>query len=126
WDIFSPQDTTWLRQILSVHTEPEGPVLAQSTYLTPARLCELELSHGIKAYTFFQHEGDAVFIPAGCAHQVSNVTDTIKIACNFVCIEHLSTTIRLASAFHQHHISKQSGDDVLQVYTTLLHAWCSL
>ena len=71
WDIFSPQDTTRLRKILSVHTKPEDPVLAQNTYLTPARLCELELSHGIKAYTFFQHEGEAVFIPAGCAHQVS-------------------------------------------------------
>src|SRR6266702_2479279 len=71
WDIFSPQDTTRLRKILSVHTKPEDPVLAQNTYLTPARLRELELSHGIKAYTFFQHEGEAVFIPAGCAHQVS-------------------------------------------------------
>ena len=53
-----------------MHTESEDPVLAQNTYLTPDRLRELELSHGIKVYTFFQHEGDAVFIPAGCAHQV--------------------------------------------------------
>ncbi|KAH9048628.1 hypothetical protein EDB83DRAFT_2170073, partial [Lactarius deliciosus] len=121
WDIFSPEDTARLRKILSVHTE--DPVLAQNTYLTPARLRQLELSHDIKAYTFFQHEGEAVFIPVGCAHQVSNVTNAIKIACDFVSAEHLSTTIGLVSTFRQHRISKQSGDDVLQVYTTLLHAW---
>ncbi len=58
----------WLRKILSVHTKPEDPVLTQDTYLTPAQLCELESNHNIKAYTFFQREGEAVFIPAGCAH----------------------------------------------------------
>lgn len=71
WDTFSPEDTTRLRKVLRVHAESEDPVLAQNTYLTPAQLCGLELNHNIKAYTFFQHEGEAVFIPAGCAHQVS-------------------------------------------------------
>ncbi|KAI9429749.1 hypothetical protein BJY52DRAFT_1133757 [Lactarius psammicola] len=121
WDIFSPQDTSQLRKILSMHTESKDPVLAQNTYLTPNRLRELELSHGIKVYTFFQHEGEAVFIPAGCAHQVSNVTNAIKIACDFVSVEHTSTSISLVSAFRRHCISKQSRGDVLQVYTTLLH-----
>lgn len=71
WDIFSPQDTMRLKKVLRVHTDPEDPVLAQNTYLTPARLRELEVNHEINAYTFFQREGEAVFIPAGCAHQVS-------------------------------------------------------
>ncbi|KAI9446920.1 hypothetical protein BJY52DRAFT_1193828 [Lactarius psammicola] len=126
WDIFSPEDTMRLRKVLRAHTEPEDPVFAQNTYLTPAQLHELERNHNVKPYTFFQHEGEAVFIPAGCAHQVSNVTNAIKIACDFVSTEHLSTTIGLVSTFRQDRISKRSGDDVLQVYTTLLHAWCSL
>jgi hypothetical protein len=58
--------------------------------------------------------------------QVSNITNTIKIACDFVFVEHLSTTFELLSTFCHHHISKQSRDDVLQLYTTLLHVWCSL
>jgi JmjC domain, hydroxylase len=70
WDIFSPDDTTRLRKVLWVHGSAEDPILAQSTYLGPSMLHELELQHGIKASTFIQHEGDAVFIPAGCAHQV--------------------------------------------------------
>ncbi|KAH9009263.1 hypothetical protein EDB84DRAFT_1659384 [Lactarius hengduanensis] len=126
WDIFSPEDTTRLREVIQVHNEPEDPVLAQNTYLSPSALCELELQHGIKASTFIQREGEAVFIPAGCAHQVSNVTSSIKIACDFISVKHLPDTIRLVSTFRQHRIFKQSGDDVLQLYTTLLHAWCSL
>jgi hypothetical protein len=70
WDVFSPQDTTRLRTVLRVDAESEDPVLTQNAYLTPARLRELELHRNIKAYTFFQREGEAVFIPAGCAHQV--------------------------------------------------------
>ena len=142
-DIFLPSDTTWLRKVLQVHENPKDPVLSQNIYLCPSMLHELALQHDIKASTFIQKQGDAVFIPVGCAHQVhfdlifttidhvikayiSNITSTIKIACDFISIEHLSTTIGLVSTFHQHRISKQSGDDVLQVYTTLLHAWFSL
>ena len=58
--------------------------------------------------------------------KVSNITSAIKIACDFISVEHLSTTIGLVSTFRQHRISTQSGDDVLQLYTTLLHAWFSL
>jgi JmjC domain, hydroxylase len=71
WHIFSPDDTMQLRKVLPAHDDHEDPVLAQNTYLSPSALHELELQHGIKAATFIQHEGDAVFIPAGCAHQVS-------------------------------------------------------
>lgn len=71
WDIFSPDDTTRLRNVLRVDNDPEDPVLAQSTYLSSSMLRDLEQHNNIKASTFIQHEGDAVFIPAGCAHQVS-------------------------------------------------------
>lgn len=71
WDIFSPHDTTQLRKVLWVHDDHEDPVLAQNMYLSPSAVRELEHQYDIKACTFIQHEGDAVFIPAGCAHQVS-------------------------------------------------------
>ena len=70
WDIFSPSDTTRLRKVLRVHENPEDPVLSQNIYLSPSMLRELALQHDIKASTFIQKQGDAVFIPAGCAHQV--------------------------------------------------------
>ena len=51
-----------LRKVLLAHENHEDPVLTQNTYLSPSALHELELQHGIKATTFIQHEGDAVFI----------------------------------------------------------------
>jgi len=94
WDIFSPQDTTRLRTVFQVHTEHEDPVLAQNTYLTPAQLHDLELNHGIKAYTVFQHEGEAVFIPAGCAHQV---------ICGMICFAIILDTKDIGQQCHKCH-----------------------
>ena len=70
WDIFSPYDTMRLRKVLRVHDDHEDPILAQSMYLSPSAMRELEHQYDIKACTFIQREGDAVFIPVGCAHQV--------------------------------------------------------
>ena len=80
WDIFSPHDTTRLRDVLRVHSDQEDPILAQSMYLGPNALRKLELRHNIKACTFIQHEGDAVLIPAGCAHQVSCSSICVAVA----------------------------------------------
>lgn len=35
-------------------------------------LCNNELYSGVEPWTFEQHLGEAVFIPAGCPHQVRN------------------------------------------------------
>jgi lysine-specific demethylase 3 len=72
WDIFSPHDTTRLRKVLRVHDDHDDPLLAQSLFLSPSAVRELGHEYGIKACTIIQREGDAVFIPAGCAHQVSH------------------------------------------------------
>jgi JmjC domain, hydroxylase len=94
WDIFSPDDTTRLKTVLRVHDDPEDPILAQNTYLSPSALRELELQHEIKASTFIQHEGDAVFIPAGCAHQVS---------CSSICATIDHDVKGIGQQRHQHH-----------------------
>jgi len=75
WHIFPSSSTSVLRDFL--RSEPvarlEGPgdpIHNQSTYLTPTLLDLLEKKHGVRPYSIHQHCGDAVFIPAGCAHQV--------------------------------------------------------
>ena len=80
WDIFSPHDTTQLRKVLQVHDDHEDPILAQTVYLNPSVMRELEHRYDIKACTFIQREGDAVFIPAGCAHQVSHSLICVAVA----------------------------------------------
>ena len=80
WDIFSPHDTEQLRKVLKEHDDHEDPILAQSMFLGPSAMHRLEHQYGIKACTFIQQEGDAVFIPAGCAHQVSHSLICVAVA----------------------------------------------
>ncbi|KAJ6605892.1 hypothetical protein B0H10DRAFT_1820022, partial [Mycena sp. CBHHK59/15] len=41
---------------------------------------------GVKGYRVYQQVGEAVMIPAGCAHQVRNLSDCIKVAIDFVSV----------------------------------------
>ncbi len=77
WHIFAVEDAPLVRQYLYAKQREMGttssgdPIHNQETYLTPTMLQELSARHGVRPYTIRQGVGDAVFIPAGCAHQVS-------------------------------------------------------
>ncbi|KAF7964645.1 hypothetical protein HWV62_4521, partial [Athelia sp. TMB] len=129
WHIFPAVASDALRQFLTVdmgHPFTSDPIHSQTVCMTPSSLRKLFESRGVRPYTILQYTGDAVFIPAGCAHQVSNAADAIKIAYDFVDVDNLAKTQALASEFRLHRIATGNGDDVLQLYNTLWHAWCSL
>lgn len=46
----------------------------------------------------------------------------MKIACDFMSIENLDATIQVSKELRQHRLSA-GGEDVLQLYLTLWHAW---
>jgi hypothetical protein len=58
--------------------------------------------------------------------KVSNKSDAIKIACDFISMENLHRTERLVGEFREHRLASNWGDDVLQLYTSLWYAWISL
>jgi hypothetical protein len=58
--------------------------------------------------------------------QVSNVTDAIKIACDFVSLDNITMTQQLVGELRHQRLSTSWGDDVLQFYETLWYAWGSL
>ncbi|KAF7984188.1 hypothetical protein HWV62_15956 [Athelia sp. TMB] len=129
WHIFPATSSNCLRQFLISdvgYTGVDDPIHSQTVCMTPSLLNQLFLSRGVRPCTIKQYAGDAVFIPAGCAHQVSNAADAIKIACDFVDVDNLAETQGLVSEFRLQRIATGSGDDVLQLYNTLWHAWCSL
>ena len=75
WHIFPPEAVPVLRQFMRTdpgiaYKGPGDPIHDQKTYLTPARLNSLQEKHGIRPFAITQHVGDAVYIPAGCPHQV--------------------------------------------------------
>lgn len=92
WDLFRAEDSDKIRQFLKSRTStpavkggpPQDPIHSQQLYLDDTLRKALFDEFGVKSFRFYQQAGEAVFIPAGCAHQVSRrfcsfrfiVTDT--------------------------------------------------
>jgi hypothetical protein len=129
WHLFLASDAPLLRKFLIEEcgfTGSGDPIHAQYIYLTPDLLQRLFKKYGVLPYTIHQYPGEAVLIPAYCAHQVANVADAIKIACDFFSMSNLRRTERLVGELRQQRLSDSQGDDVLQFYLTLWYTWSSL
>ena len=147
WHIFPISTLPSLRDFLRNEPtigfrEPGDPIHNQGIYLTPTLLRLLAEKHDIRPFIIHQKPGDAIFIPAGCAHQVtfhrvlvlvnlifaqvSNMTDSIKIACDFLDVESLPASAQLLHEFRMQRLVNNWPEDVLQFEVTLWHAWTSL
>ena len=75
WEIVHRDDKDKLAAYLTEKYGPfvdgSHPIHAQEYYLNDTDLMELE-GRGVRVYTIYQHVGEAVLIPAGCAHQVND------------------------------------------------------
>ena len=71
------------------------PIHDANFYVDAALRRRLWEEAGVQSYHFVQHAGDAVFIPAGCPHQVLNFRSCIKVAQDFVSPEHIGRCLEL-------------------------------
>ena len=70
-------------------------------YIVPDHNLRTQLYHetGIRGFRFYQGVGDAVFIPAGCPHQVRNMRSCVKVAEDFVSPERLTHCLNTTEDF---------------------------
>jgi len=130
WDIFPRSATPILREYLKAkNVSVDDPIHRHSYYLSEHELEELA-SKGARSYRIFQNTGDAVFIPAGCAHQVRNRRSSIKTAVDFLSPENLVLCEAILEEFRglapkvSTAGSKGSQrEDVLQLWTCIGFAW---
>jgi len=138
WHIFSQADTKALEGLLprvvrDVGTREDSQSLLSSThplldsviYLDETLLRHLYQVAGIIPYMLLQRVGDAVIIPAGCAHQVFNIRSCIKVAADFVAPEHISHCVRIAEELRQLPATHHRHPDVLNVRSILFHTGCA-
>ena len=73
WHIFAAADLPLLCLFFieeGVFMRMGNSVYSQTICITPALLQRLSDKYGIRPYVINQYVGQAVYIPAGCAHQV--------------------------------------------------------
>ena len=99
-----------------------NPIHDQLFYLDATLRRRLRDEYNVRGWRFIQRHGDAIFIPAGCPHQVRNVSSCVKVALDFVSPENAYRCVHLTNEFAKlprgHHLS----EDRLQVKSMLLHA----
>jgi lysine-specific demethylase 3 len=145
WDLFRAEDSDKLRKFLRKRFQgvfQHDPIHSQQVYLDSAARRELLKDYGVKSHRVYQRPGEAVFIPAGCAHQVChhaysyvyadasalqvcNLADCIKVAVDFVSPENIARCEKLTREFREQNQSMVWKEDVLQLRTMMWFAWLS-
>ncbi|KIJ19833.1 hypothetical protein PAXINDRAFT_174430 [Paxillus involutus ATCC 200175] len=128
WDLFRACDADKLRTFLRRKFKgsyQHDPIHSQQFYLDSTLREELFEMYGIKSHRVYQRPGEAVLIPAGCAHQVCNLADCVKVAVDFVSPENIARCEQLTKEFREQNQSMAWKEDVLQLRTMMWFAWLS-
>jgi hypothetical protein len=72
WHIFKAKDAPLIRKYIleTFNCKSTDPIHSQQFYLGPRHLAELEARYGVVPFVIHQAVGEAIYIPAGCPHQV--------------------------------------------------------
>ena len=68
----------------------------------------------MRGWRFVQRHGDAIFIPAGCPHQVRNLSSCVKVALDFVSPENAHRCVLLTDEFAKLPRGHHPSEDKLQ------------
>ncbi|KAK1293248.1 Growth-regulating factor 1 [Acorus calamus] len=130
WDVFRRQDVPKLNKYLSVHwkdfkdvpSSPTNgvvrPVFDQTFFLNTSHKRKLKEEYEVVPWTFEQHVGEAVFVPAGCPFQVRNLQSSVQMGLEFLSPESLGESTRVAQEIRclpNDHIAKLQMSEVVPI-----------
>lgn len=104
WDVFRRQDVSKLVEYLSRHSNNFGPInnlpenivhpiYDQYFYLDEIHKFKLKEEFDIEPWTFKQHLGEAVIVPAGCPYQVKCLKSCVNVVLDFISPESVTECI---------------------------------
>ncbi|KAF7841986.1 lysine-specific demethylase JMJ25-like [Senna tora] len=108
WDVFRRQDVPKLIEYLKRHCNDFSrtndyqkqmihPILDQSFFLDSTHKMRLKEEFKIEPWSFEQHVGEAVIIPAGCPYQIRNPKCCVHVVLEFVSPENVTECIQLTN-----------------------------
>lgn len=130
WHIFSPSDTEKIRNFLNKIGEEQNqtflpnhdPIHDQQYHFDEKLLQRLYNDYNVQPYSFTQLLGDAIFIPAGAAHQVRNLSNSVKIAVDFVSPHNVNKCVKLTNEFRKLYHTHSNHPDKLQIKNIIYHS----
>ncbi|KDP20870.1 hypothetical protein JCGZ_21341 [Jatropha curcas] len=133
WDVFRRQDVPKLVEYLRRHSNEftqtyrfqkhmGHPILDQNFFLDTTHKTRLKEEFKIEPWTFEQHVGEAVIIPAGCPYQVTNIKSCVNIVLDFVSPENVTECIQLIDELRLLPENHKAKVDSLEVKKMALHS----
>lgn len=134
WDVFRRQDVPKVTDYLRIHWKEFGKPDEVSNDLVKRHLYEetvflnghhkrkLKEEFGVEPWSFEQHLGQAVFVPAGCPFQVRNLQSNVQLGLDFLSPESLGEAVRLAEEIRCLPNDLEANLQVLEVGKISLYA----
>lgn len=136
WDVFRRQDAPKLLEYLSTHfndfrraycspKQVGDPILDQKFYLDATHKMRLKQEFNIEPWTFEQHLGEAVIIPAGCPYQIRKLKSCVNVILDFVSPENATECINLIEELHLLPVHHRARKNMLEVKKLALLGICT-
>ncbi|KAB5560524.1 hypothetical protein DKX38_005481 [Salix brachista] len=133
WDVFRRQDVPKLTEYLRRHSNEltythdlqknmAHPILDQNFFLDTSHKMRLKEEFKIEPWSFEQHVGEAVIIPAGCPYQIRNLKSCVSVVLDFLSPENVAECIQLIDELRQLPENHKAKVDSLEVKKMALHS----
>ncbi|KAI3680618.1 hypothetical protein L6452_35391 [Arctium lappa] len=133
WDVFRRQDVPKLVEYLrkysnelnQSYSSPKKvvhPILDENFYLDAFHKKYLKDEFDVEPWTFEQHIGEAVIVPAGCPYQVKKVKSCVNVVLEFISPESASMGIKLSDETRQLPVNHKAKGKMLGVKKMTIHS----